>query len=192
VRRLDVRDPVADRLARRLLQRLRPEVDAAHLGAEELHALDVRLLPPHVFLAHVDDALEAEAGADRGRRDSVLPGARLGDDPPLAEPLREHRLPDRVVDLVRAGVVQILALEIDLLPRREALAQRERRRAPDVRRRELVQLGEERRILARLAPRAVELVERRDERLRDVAPAVAAEVTHSSPPRRTRAPARDP
>ena len=35
VRRLDVRDPVADRLARRLLQRLRAEVDAPHLGAEE-------------------------------------------------------------------------------------------------------------------------------------------------------------
>ena len=35
VRRLDVRDPVADRLARRLLERLRPELDRPHLRAEQ-------------------------------------------------------------------------------------------------------------------------------------------------------------
>ena len=34
VGRLDVRDPVADRFARRLFQRLRPELDRAYLGAE--------------------------------------------------------------------------------------------------------------------------------------------------------------
>jgi hypothetical protein len=39
--------------------------------------------------------------------------ARLGDDPPLAHPLGQQRLPERVVDLVRAGVVEVLALEID-------------------------------------------------------------------------------
>src|SRR5581483_7536586 len=49
MRRLDVRDPVADRLARRLLQRLRAEVDRAHLRAEQAHALDVGLLPAHVL-----------------------------------------------------------------------------------------------------------------------------------------------
>ena len=113
VRRLDVRDPVADRLARRLLQRLRAEVDAPHLGAEQLHALDVGLLPPHVLLAHVDDALVAEARADGRRRDAVLAGAGLGDDALLAEPPREHRLAERVVQLVRAGVEQVLALQVD-------------------------------------------------------------------------------
>ena len=86
VGRLDVRDPVADRLARRLLQRPRPELDRPHLGAEQAHPLDVRPLPAHVLGAHVDDALEPEAGAHRRRRDPVLAGAGLGDDPPLAEP----------------------------------------------------------------------------------------------------------
>ena len=42
VRRLDVRDPVADRLAGRLLQRPRAELDRPHLGSEEAHPLDVR------------------------------------------------------------------------------------------------------------------------------------------------------
>src|SRR3954471_15169434 len=99
VRRLDVRDPVADRLARRLLQRLRAEVDAAHLGAEQAHALDVRLLTPHVLDAHVDDALEAEPRAYRRRGDAVLSRAGLRDDAPLAEPSCEDGLADRVVDL---------------------------------------------------------------------------------------------
>ncbi len=77
VRRLDVRDPVANRLARRLLQRARTELDRLHLGPEEPHALDVGMLSAHVLGAHVDDALEPEPGAHGGRRDAVLAGAGL-------------------------------------------------------------------------------------------------------------------
>src|SRR4029078_1882831 len=78
VGRLDVRDPVADRLARRLLERLRPELDRAHLRAEQGHALDVLALGAHVLGAHVDDAVEPEPRADGRRRDAVLAGAGLG------------------------------------------------------------------------------------------------------------------
>ena len=141
MRRLDVRDPVADRLARRLLERPRAELDRAHLGAEQPHPLDVRRLPAHVLGAHVDDAVEAEARADGRGRDAVLPRARLRDDPPLAEPAREQRLAERVVELVRAGVEQVLALQPEPLPGREALGPRERRRAAGVRGRELVELA---------------------------------------------------
>ena len=112
MRRLDVRDPVADRLARRLLQRARAELDGAHLRAEQPHALDVGTLPAHVLAAHVDDAVEAEARADRRRRDAVLACAGLCDDALLAEPAREHRLAERVVQLVRARVEQVFALEV--------------------------------------------------------------------------------
>ena len=178
MRRLDVRDPVADRLARRFLQRLRAEVDAAHLGAEQAHPLDVGPLAAHVLLAHVDDALEAEARADGRGRDAVLARARLGDDPPLAEPPREHGLAERVVELVRAGVEEILALEVDALARREALRERERCRPARVRRQQMVELGAERIVGERLAPAALQLVERRDQRLGDVPPAVVAEVAH--------------
>ena len=45
------------------------------------------------------------------RGDAVLPGARLRNDARHAEPLREHGLAQRVVDLVRAGVREVLALE---------------------------------------------------------------------------------
>ena len=104
VGRLDVGDPVADRLARRLLQRPRAELDGAYLGAEEVHSLDVGRLAAHVLGAHVDDAVEPEARADGGGGDAVLAGAGLGDDPLLAEPAREHGLAEGVVELVSAGV----------------------------------------------------------------------------------------
>ena len=53
--------------------------------------------------------------ARHGRRgDAVLARAGLGDEARLLETSREQRLADRVVDLVRAGVQQVLALQIDL------------------------------------------------------------------------------
>jgi len=81
--------------------------------AEQFHALHIRALTARVLDAHVDDALEIEQRTDGRRGDTVLAGASLGDDPPLAHSLSEQRLPECVVDLVRAGVVEILALEID-------------------------------------------------------------------------------
>ena len=144
MRRLDVRDPVADRCARRLLERARAELDGLDRRAEQAHALDVRRLPAHVLGSHVDDALEPEARARSRRRDAVLTGAGLGDDAPLAEAPREDDLAERVVDLVRAGVVQVLALEVEPLARREARGERDRGRTPDVRAAELVELRCER------------------------------------------------
>jgi hypothetical protein len=105
-----------------------------------LHALDVGPLPAHVLLAHVDDALEVEAGADRRRRDAVLAGARLGDDPPLPESPREHRLAEGVVQLVRAGVKEVLAFQVQPLAGCEAFGARQRRRTSGKRAAELVEL----------------------------------------------------
>ena len=98
-----------------------PNSTGTHLGAQQVHPLDVRLLAAHVLRAHVDDALEPEPRAGRRGRDTVLAGARLGDDPLLAEPAGEQRLAERVVELVRAGVEQVLALEVEPLARGEAL-----------------------------------------------------------------------
>ena len=114
VRGRDVGHPVAHRLVDRVLQGAAAAGHGPHLGAEQAHAEDVGRLARHVDLAHVDDALEAEVGADRRRRDAVLAGAGLGDDARLAEALRQQPLPDGVVDLVGAGVGQVLALEVDL------------------------------------------------------------------------------
>ncbi len=110
-----------------------PRLDADDGGAEQPHADDVQRLPRHVLGPHVDDALEAEQRAGGRRRDAVLTGAGLGDDAGLAHPLGEQRLADGVVDLVRAGVGQVLALEehaaADVV--RQPLRLVERRRAAD-------------------------------------------------------------
>ena len=113
MRRRDVGHPVAHGLADGVLERAAAARDAHHLGAQQAHAEDVEPLAPHVLLAHVDHALEAEQRADRGGGHAVLAGAGLGDDAPLAHAPRQQRLAQAVVDLVRAGVQQVLALEVD-------------------------------------------------------------------------------
>ena len=138
----------------------------------------VRLLAAHVLGAHVDDALEAEQRACRGRRHAVLAGAGLGDHARLAHALGEQRLPERVVDLVRAGVGEVLALQPDLAARRAPRAAPRgraasggRRSRAAARRARATNAGS-----ARAAePLALELVQRRDQRLGHVAAAVGAE-----------------
>ena len=107
--------PVAQRLVHGFLQRAGAGHDRHDLRAEQLHPRDVGRLPMRVLLAHVDDARESEQRAGRGGGDAVLTGSRLRDDPLLAQPLREQRLAERVVDLVRARVRQVLALQPDLV-----------------------------------------------------------------------------
>ena len=66
-------------------------------------------------------------------RDAVLAGAGLGDDPGLAHAPGEQDLAQAVVDLVRAGVVQLVALEVDLGAAEmlgQPLGEIERARAP--------------------------------------------------------------
>ena len=66
-----------------------------------------------VDLAHVDAALEAEHGAHGGGGHAVLAGAVSAITRVFAHALDEQGLAERVVDLVRAGVVQVLTLEED-------------------------------------------------------------------------------
>ena len=113
VGRLDRGDPVAVGVVDRVLEGARARADGDHLGAEQAHAGDVERLALRVDLAHVDRAVEAEEGG-RGRgRDAVLARAGLGDHARLAEALGQQRLAEHVVDLVRPGVVEVLALEED-------------------------------------------------------------------------------
>lgn len=111
-----VGDPVAQRFVHRVLQRLRAAFHRDHFRAQQLHAEDVGLLAGHVGRAHVDHAGQAEPGADGGRGDAMLARAGFGNDPRLAHADGEENLADAIVDLVRAGVIEFLALEIDFRP----------------------------------------------------------------------------
>ena len=65
----------------------------------------------------------------------MLAGAGLGDDPGLAHAAGEQDLAHDVVDLVSAGVVELVALEVDLGAAEmvgQPLGEIERRGSPDI------------------------------------------------------------
>ena len=117
--------------------------------------------------------------AGGGGGDAVLAGSRLGDDALFAHAEGEQRLADGVVDLVGAGVEQVLALEPDLRAAAvfgEALGEHEIRRPAGELAEGVVEVALELRVGLRLAVGGVESVERADERLGDERSAVVAEV----------------
>ena len=176
---VDIGHPVAQRLVHRVLQRARAGLHGDDLRAEHLHAEHVRRLPRHVHRAHIDDAFETEARAERRGRDAVLAGAGLGDDALLAHALREQDLAEHVVHLVRAGVIELLALQIDLRAAemlRQPLGVIERRRTADIVLQMAVHLAAERRIGLRLRISLFEIEDQRHQRLGDEAPAEHAEM----------------
>jgi hypothetical protein len=108
----------------------------------------------------------------------VLAGAGLGDQPRLAHPLGQQRLAQHVVDLVRPGVVEVLALEQHPRAagvRGEARSLGEHTGPADVAAVQLVELGHEGGVGLRRAEGGVQLVKCRDERLGHEAAAVGTE-----------------
>ena len=116
---------------------------------------------------------------------AVLAGPGLGDQPSLAHPPGEQGLSDDVVELVRAGVGQVLALEQhpdpELLGEPPALGDRSRP-APVVAQ-DPVELGPEGGSAQASANAALQLLAGRHQRLGDEpAPEVAEPAVRSRPP----------
>src|ERR1700687_2579669 len=114
--------------------------------------------------------LRRRGSACGGGGDALLAGAGLRDDSRLPHALRDQRLADGVIDLVRAGVIQILALEKQ--PERAAQLRElrrfgQRRRATDIVGENVVELAAECAIAADLFVRALEFVEGGHQRLGD-------------------------
>jgi hypothetical protein len=170
VRVRDVGDPITNRFTGSVLQCARSAGHGNDRRSHQAHAEDVERLPPHVFLAHVDDTFQTETRAHGCGRDSVLPCSRLRNDARLLHAARKQNLTNRIVDLVRAGVVEVFALEQHA--RANALGQSrrftQRRRTPHVVREQLGKLSAKRRIDLRRGIRLLELLQRRNERLRYV------------------------
>ena len=154
--------------------------DTFHFGAEHAHAEDVQALAAHVLFAHVDHAFEAEQRADGGGGHAVLSGAGLGDDAAFAHAAGEQRLAQAVVDLVRAGVEQVFALEPDARAAEglaEVFGEVERRGAAGVVVQEIGEFGLEGRVFARREIGGFEFFDGRHQDFGDVAPAVGSEVS---------------
>jgi hypothetical protein len=137
--------------------------------------------------AHEHHAFETELGAHRRGRDAVHAGAGLGDDARLAHALGQHDLAQHVVHFVGAGVVEVLALEINLRAhqaggrltlkvRGQPLGEIERRRPADIVLQMTVHLALERRIGFGRRIGLLELEDQRHQGLSDEAAAVDAEV----------------
>ena len=110
----------------------------------------------------------------------MLAGAGFGDDTALAEALCEQRLADAIVDLVRARVIQILALQPDLRAAelaRPALGVIDGRRTADVMLELALEFRDEVGIVAVARVLRLQLVERRNQRLGDEHAAVGAEMS---------------
>src|SRR5205823_2884055 len=82
-----------------------------------------------------------------------------------------------IVDLVRSGVVEVLALEVDPMPRRLAQPRRQiqRRRTAHIIAQQPVELGVKAGVRASGGPRVLQLRQSRHQRLGDVLPAVGPE-----------------
>ena len=119
-----------------------------HLGSEKLHTKDVEFLAGAVFFAHVNLALQTEQGTDGCSRHSMLPCARLCNDSFLSHAHRQKALAQGIVDLVGAGVVEVLPLDRNLEPglRANAMGIGERGRASHVIFKVARELGPKRRI----------------------------------------------
>src|SRR5712692_1793606 len=178
VRGADVGDPVAHGLVDSILERAAAGVHSHDFGAELSHAKNIKPLALHVLGAHVHHALEAQARRHRGGSYTVLTGAGFRDDAWLAHAHGEQALAQAVIDLVRAGVKQVFALQKDAWAAevsRQARRKLQRRGTPGEIPQQVFQLVAEGSVRARLAVSALELFEGRHQCFRHITPAVRTE-----------------
>jgi len=110
----------------------------------------------------------------------VLAGTGLGDDALLAHAARDHDLAEHVIDLVRAGVVELLTLEIDFCTAQmlgQSLGEIKRRWPADIVLEVAVHLRLERRIGLGVGIGLFQIEDQRHQRLGDEASAENAEMT---------------
>jgi hypothetical protein len=174
----EARRPVAQRFVDRVLEAAAAAFDRHHLGAHQLHAEHVELLPLDIVRAHVDAGRQAEQGADDRGGDAMLAGAGLGDQPRLAHLPGEQGLPQHLVGLVRAAVEQVLALQVDARALiAEIAAEGERRRAAGIIGEQAGELGLE--IIVELGREegGFELLQRGHQDFRHISAAISAETS---------------
>ena len=176
---VDIGDPVAKRLVERVLQGARAAFDRPHLGAQQAHAEDVGRLPVDIDGPHIDRAGQVEPRADSRRRHAMLPRSGFRDDPGLAHPPGEKDLAEAIVDLVRTGVVQLVALEVDpraAQMRGQPFGEIERARPAGIVLVEPAHLLVERRVVLRLLIGGADLADERHQRLGHIPAAIQAEM----------------
>ncbi len=108
----------------------------------------------------------------------MLPRAGLSNEARFLHAPGEQRLPDRIVDLMGAGMAQVLALEVNLRTTqsfRQTLGEIQRRRPPDIFFQIVLQLGLKPLIPACALVYLFQFQQGRHESFRDIPSAVRAE-----------------
>ncbi len=180
---LDGGHPVPHRLVDRVLEGAAAALNRLDLAAKQLHPKDVQRLALHVDRAHVHLALHPQQGGDGGGGHPVLAGTGLGHQALLAHPLGQQALAEDVVYLVRAGVVEVLALHHQAQPQpaTEVVALGEDRRPAGIGAQGVVEFGAKRRVGPGRGELDLELLARRDQGFGDEA---TTELTKASTGRR--------
>ena len=106
--------PYTQRLVDSILQRACTARNRHNLRAEQLHTEHVERLTLAVLLAHIYDAFHVHERCCRRRSHTVLTSAGFSDNAFFAHPLCQQNLTEHVIDFMSAGVIQILALQINL------------------------------------------------------------------------------
>ena len=107
MRIVDPARPLPERLRDRIFQSCSTCLYRDYGGSEETHPVNVQSLALRVLLAHIYHAFHAHERCSRSRGHAVLSGACLRDQSGLAHLLRKERLSEHVVDLMRAGMIQM-------------------------------------------------------------------------------------
>ena len=160
----DVGYPVAQRLVHRVFQRPGTRGHRHNLSTQKAHAEHVRCLTLNVGRTHVDGTGQAKQRANRCRCNTVLTRAGFGNDAGLSHATGKQDLSQTVVDLVRAGVVQLVALEVDFCTTQlfgQPLGKVQRAWATDVVLGEHVELFPERRIWLCSTPFTLQIKDQR-------------------------------
>ena len=110
----DISDPIAHRLIERIFKCFGAALYWHNSGAQELHAIYISGLTFNVLRAHVHHTFHAVTCRHGSRRYAVLPRAGLGDDTRLTHAFSQQRLSYGVIHLMRAGMIKILTLQINL------------------------------------------------------------------------------
>ncbi len=174
-----VRHPIAQSFVDRVFQSLAAGFDPDDFSAEQPHAENVQRLPPHVFSAHVNHALQTRPGANRRCRHSVLTGSGFSDDAAFAHSPGQQNLSERVVDFVSARVIQVFSLQVNLRAAQmsgQTFGKSNRRRPPDEFAQQTMKFLLKRRIVFCDSIRALQFVQRVHQSFRDEAAAVRSEV----------------
>ena len=103
--------PIAHRFIERIFEGLAATFYWHDSGPQQLHPVDIGRLTRHVRRAHVNHTAHAVASRNGGCGHPMLTGAGFCNHAGLAHPAGQHGLSNRVIDLVRTGVIKIFAFE---------------------------------------------------------------------------------